>query len=62
MLSPTPRRYDQCDHGCSHGDSCTGPPFCTIGTRWQAHHLLVGAVLPLLPRLELLRKRGPWAE
>lgn len=58
-LCPSPARYEHCLDHCTHGDTCAATG-CTAGRRRSGVHLLVGAVLPLLRRLESMRSRGKW--
>lgn len=57
--SPTPPRHGYCGDHCMHGDNCSAPS-CAAGKRHGSLHLLSGAVLPLLRRLEHLRARSSW--
>ena len=42
-----------------HGDSCARAD-CATGRRHSSVHLLSGAVLPLMRRLEQMRARSAW--
>ena len=54
-----PCRYGHCVGHCMHGDSCAKAD-CATGRRHSSVHLLSGAVLPLMKRLEHMRARSIW--
>ncbi|KAI7841339.1 hypothetical protein COHA_004957 [Chlorella ohadii] len=51
--------HEYTDTHCVHGDTCTNAE-CSVGGRHQSLHILSGAVLPIMPRLEQLRARSMW--
>lgn len=52
-------RYEHSVDHCTHGDKCDLGG-CQFGRRHSSVHILSGAVLPLMKRLEQLRSRSMW--